>query len=308
MCGEPRHWMLEFHHEGDKEFGVGSAHSSYRLSKLEKEADKCICVCAICHRKIHASGKDTIYSKIKTTMLEYKNTNCCSKCGYSELNSALEFHHVDPTTKEMWISDYRGSSSNLTDEIKHELDKCIVLCVNCHREEHYDLEFYETNKDYILNKSRNIKELQPELDKQEVLRLYESGMSQADITRKFKASKGTINGILKQFQKTKAMNTIKVDRDEFRQFVLAGNNSKKIQAKFNINKATIFSICKELGIKITKMSKEDPDNGKMKNRKCILSDSDFIEACKTKTGSELAREFDTSPAAISLRKKRLGLR
>jgi len=306
MCGEPRHWMLEFHHKGDKEINMNEKWR--RISVLEKEVDKCICVCSNCHREIHDSGKETQFSKAKIKMLEYKNTNCCSKCGYSKLNRVLDFHHIDPNTKDISVSKYRGSSKILTNEIKHELDKCIILCANCHREEHYDLDFFESNKAYILNKSTNIKEIHEAFDKEEILKLFDSGMRQIDIAKKLGAKKNTISMILKRFGKTTPMNTIKVDRDEFRQFVLAGNNSKKIQDKFNINKSTIFSICKELGIKITKISKEDPDNNNLKQRKCTLSDSEFIEACKTKTGSELAREFDTSPAAISLRKKRLGIR
>jgi len=182
-------------------------------------------------------------------MLEYKNTICCSKCGYSELNSALEFHHVDPNTKLMIISKYRGSSSKLTDEIKHELDKCIILCANCHREEHYDLEFFEINKDYILNKSRNIKELQPKLDKQEVLRLYESGMKQIDIARKYKASKGTINGILRCFGKTTPKEDKIINRSIVFTLFQQGKTSAEISRMLNVSGSSISNIKKELGLR-----------------------------------------------------------
>jgi hypothetical protein len=299
--------MLEFHHEGDKEFNISSM-SGRRLSTLDSEIEKCICVCANCHRELHSSGKETTYAQIKINMLEYKKIKCCSKCGYSKLNAALEFHHTDPLQKEFLISSYRGSVTSISDKFKKELDKCIVLCANCHRDEHYDVGFFEENKEYILEKSKNIKEIQQALDKEEVKRLYESGVLPVDIAKTLKASKGTICGILKSFGLTKSMDDIKIDREEFKQFVLAGNNSKKIKSHFNINKSTMFSICKELDIKIQKMEKDDPENGKLKNRKCSLTDTEFIEACKTKTGSELAREFNVSPVAISLRKKRLGLR
>lgn len=306
MCGESSPWKLEFHHDGDKTFDINSKRDG-RISVLLEEIENCICVCGNCHRKIHHNTEDTIYKQVKIKMLEYKNTNCCSKCGYSELNSALEFHHTNPDTKEFAMSSYRGGTE-ISDTYKKELDKCVVLCVNCHREEHYDLKFYENHKDLIIEKSKNIKELQPALDKEEVRRLYESGTKPVEIAKKYNASKGTICGILKSFGLTKSMDDIKIDREEFKKFVLSGNNSKKIQAHFNINKSTMFTICKELDIKITKMEKNDPDNGKMKSLKCTLSDAEFIDACKTKTGSELAREFNVSPVAISLRKKRLGLR
>lgn len=46
---------------------------------------------------------------------------------------ALEFHHLDPTQKDF------GISKTLTKSFKaltEETDKCILLCSNCHAEEH----------------------------------------------------------------------------------------------------------------------------------------------------------------------------
>lgn len=57
----------------------------------------------------------------------------CERCGYSKCLAALDFHHKDPTAKENNISDLRGKSIN---EVKVEMDKCILLCSNCHREHH----------------------------------------------------------------------------------------------------------------------------------------------------------------------------
>ena len=58
----------------------------------------------------------------------------CSKCGYSRHPSALEFHHLDPSQKEFGISRVRLNKMNA--EVKKELDKCTILCSNCHKEEH----------------------------------------------------------------------------------------------------------------------------------------------------------------------------
>lgn len=52
-------------------------------------------------------------------------------CGYSKCIEALEFHHLDPTEKEFEISDRRSWEA-----LTAELDKCILLCANCHREYH----------------------------------------------------------------------------------------------------------------------------------------------------------------------------
>ena len=54
----------------------------------------------------------------------------CSSCGYSKCLTALEFHHVNPSEKELYNSHWTFERN------KNELDKCVLLCANCHREEH----------------------------------------------------------------------------------------------------------------------------------------------------------------------------
>ncbi len=72
----------------------------------------------------------------KVKCIEYKG-NCCSRCGYNKYIGALEFHHLDPTQKDFSISQVRVWQFN--DKVKQELDKCIILCSNCHREVHNEL-------------------------------------------------------------------------------------------------------------------------------------------------------------------------
>jgi len=57
----------------------------------------------------------------------------CVKCGYDKCIEALEFHHPDVTIKDFAISNKNVIGWN---KIKDELDKCVLLCANCHREEH----------------------------------------------------------------------------------------------------------------------------------------------------------------------------
>ena len=51
---------------------------------------------------------------------------------FGKFNLALEFHHIDSTQKDKDYSNYKTSF----DKLKPELDKCILLCSNCHREHH----------------------------------------------------------------------------------------------------------------------------------------------------------------------------
>jgi len=58
----------------------------------------------------------------------------CGRCGYNEFDSALEFHHVDPKGKERTIATLISSRlfSPTLPEVQAELDKCTLLCRNCH--------------------------------------------------------------------------------------------------------------------------------------------------------------------------------
>ena len=46
----------------------------------------------------------------------------------------MVFHHLDPSQKDFGIA---GCHSKSFDKIKLELDKCILICQNCHHELHY---------------------------------------------------------------------------------------------------------------------------------------------------------------------------
>jgi hypothetical protein len=72
--------------------------------------------------------------QIKQKAVEYKG-NKCELCGYSKCIVALEFHHRNPKKKEFSLSTNRMYHAWAT--VKKELDKCILVCSNCHRELHY---------------------------------------------------------------------------------------------------------------------------------------------------------------------------
>lgn len=55
----------------------------------------------------------------------------CALCGYSKCSRALSFHHTDPTTKKFSISSRHNAAWRT---IAQELQKCILLCANCHAE------------------------------------------------------------------------------------------------------------------------------------------------------------------------------
>lgn len=88
--------------------------------------------CYECIPQIPKSGAEN-RKIIKKWALEYKGKKCCI-CGYDKCTEALDFHHINPEEKDFILSD-----RNLIldwNEIKKELDKCVLVCSNCHREIH----------------------------------------------------------------------------------------------------------------------------------------------------------------------------
>jgi hypothetical protein len=71
---------------------------------------------------------------LKFKAIEYLGGKC-HKCGYDKCPAALEFHHTDATEKDFEIS--KVNTTAWSSAITKELDKCILLCANCHREEHW---------------------------------------------------------------------------------------------------------------------------------------------------------------------------
>lgn len=84
-------------------------------------------------RSCKAISNRLISKKLKQECVDYKGGKC-QNCGYCKSISALDFHHLDPRQKDFTIGD-RKSRVN-SDVTKKELDKCVLLCSNCHREEH----------------------------------------------------------------------------------------------------------------------------------------------------------------------------
>ena len=72
---------------------------------------------------------------LKIKAVNYKGGSCV-RCGYDKYYGALEFHHLDPSKKDFNLGNCRLTSF---EKVKAELDKCILVCSNCHREIHHEL-------------------------------------------------------------------------------------------------------------------------------------------------------------------------
>ena len=73
---------------------------------------------------------------IKEKAIQYKGGKC-SICGYNKYVGALEFHHLNPNEKDFGIG--QKGCTRSWEKVREELDKCILVCANCHREIHADI-------------------------------------------------------------------------------------------------------------------------------------------------------------------------
>jgi hypothetical protein len=72
--------------------------------------------------------------RAKLKLVEYKGGKCI-RCGYNKCIASLNFHHRDPEEKEFSIT---GKSYSF-ERLKKEVDKCDLVCANCHGEIHNGL-------------------------------------------------------------------------------------------------------------------------------------------------------------------------
>jgi len=72
--------------------------------------------------------------KRKLELIEL-NGGCCKKCGYNKNIAAFDFHHRDPTQKDHQLDIRRLANTSMV-RLMSEVEKCDILCANCHRETH----------------------------------------------------------------------------------------------------------------------------------------------------------------------------
>ncbi len=118
-------------------------------------------ICNVCRTSNSRKNK-----KIKA--VEYMGGKCIV-CNYDKCIAALSFHHIEPHEKEF------GFSSNMTkpfEILRIELNKCIIVCSNCHSEIHaglIDIEPYVS----LQNKIRQVyvPEVIPEVSYEPVMKI-----------------------------------------------------------------------------------------------------------------------------------------
>jgi predicted XRE-type DNA-binding protein len=199
VCGNDNIFQLVFHHKtGDeKEYSISRMFNEGKpWNLIEREVLKCDLMCSNCHMEHHYIGKGIKEKHNKKLMLEYLEIDQCEKCGYNNCHRALCFHHREPKTKAFTLSNALSCRvSELPELIKEELKKCVVLCTNCHIEEHINKEKFYKFKDKIYELSENMI-IKPTVDWDLVISLHGNGMSYNQICKELGCAKSTVSYIV----------------------------------------------------------------------------------------------------------------
>jgi transposase len=107
-----REMISQCHHHGEAVF-VREGRGYYR--------------CRRC--RVEATGRRR--QALKRILVEEAGGKCVL-CGYSRCYRALEFHHLDPTTKDFPLA-HNGRTRSIA-KLRAEASKCVLLCSNCHAE------------------------------------------------------------------------------------------------------------------------------------------------------------------------------
>ena len=134
-----RYWLKKYNLKSNAKPGIRTKNYTNCLI-CDKPTDNGKMYCSnncksLAHYKKHGykNFNDKRYNN-KFEAVVYKGSKC-SFCGYNKNLSGLSFHHRDPKEKDFNITSL--NSKGLLEKHFKELDKCDLLCHNCHQEEHY---------------------------------------------------------------------------------------------------------------------------------------------------------------------------
>tara|TARA_Y100000034_G_C6686333_1_gene301968 strand:- start:80 stop:679 length:600 start_codon:yes stop_codon:yes gene_type:complete len=147
-CEQGHHSFIEFHHT-DPANKTNSVSKMVRQVRPEErileEIAKCEILCANCHKKHHwktlkkkrvsnLSNQVKLQRKRAEWFDQYKSGVKCKTCNESH-PACLAFHHRQPEDKHMAVSKMVGCAYSVS-RILAEIEKCDVLCANCHMKLH----------------------------------------------------------------------------------------------------------------------------------------------------------------------------
>ncbi len=105
---------------------------SFEICKITSEKTYYRQKCKDCKRTVRVTRR----KKTRKWLDDHKKNLACERCGFSDFR-ALEFHHSNDKEKDFNVADMIRSGSSIQTILK-EIEKCEILCSNCHQIEHYE--------------------------------------------------------------------------------------------------------------------------------------------------------------------------
>lgn len=140
-------------------------------------------------KKCSVESVDKRRKQLRHEIVLYKGGKC-EICGYNKCEAALEFHHLNPDEKEFQLS---GNTYSL-EKMKKEVDKCILVCANCHREIHDKI----NNDKYQFKINQYLDDSDKQLDIEQIKKDINNKLTQKEIALKHKLSISTLRYYLKK--------------------------------------------------------------------------------------------------------------
>jgi len=290
-CGNSNILCLDFHHNKNKSFDIYAIISS-RWSKIEKEVKKCVLLCKNCHGELHdaETNPKTVCKKIKYKFLEIKNVFSCQKCGYDKSYSCLDFHHRDSEDKDFSLGNAYKFLTTLSDKIGKELEKCDVICRNCHISEHFDQKRFNKFKDEIYRKSEDMDEYK-QFNRNDIVALNKKGLTNVEICKKMGLASSTVSTVLSIM----GVDRVRITLPEKTKKCLRCGEEFIAVGQYKIKKGNYCDVC-ILKHEIKKKTKFN------------MSKEDLAILLSTKNYSQIGRELSLSSNTIKWWAKRYGLK
>ena len=142
-CNEDDPACLDFHHrENDNRLMPVNKMVPHGFGKdrIRMEIAKCDLICANCHRKLHAQPFSTNTRKYRVKLRRWvqsvkADSNGCVNCAEADPD-CLDFHHLNEREKIDSVSQLISYEPS-KEELLIEMNKCQIICANCHRKEHF---------------------------------------------------------------------------------------------------------------------------------------------------------------------------
>ena len=182
----------------------------------------------------------------KLKAIEILGTYCCyCNANMSDMHWCAEFHHKDPQTKDTNVTDLLSSHWMY---IERELQKCILMCSNCHRKHHYDEQRFKKYKNKIFEIKNKVqdwtsqKNKLTDIDKDLICKLHKEGKTIFYISKQLHVTRKVIN----RYYKMNSMKpnifkdeVVKIPKEELVKMIESGMSICKIAKHYNVTFTTV---------------------------------------------------------------------